>query len=225
MGQAMAGEVRAIQRLYDRWAAFYDWNPILKVVQPARREAIEAMDLKAGDTVVDMATGTGANLGLLRDAVGPSGTVIGIDASEKMIERARIRVETQGWENVELLRADIRDPPVKRPIDGICSTFVAMMYDDPRTLIEPWSGLLAQGTMVNLYSGPSRRQYAPVVNGLLRVYLRVFGEGWSVGKDRTPLEILSQRGDRARTGLSDLAQRTSHDEFVLGLVHLDVGRF
>lgn len=220
----MAGQVRAIQRLYDRWAAFYDWNPILKVVQPARREAIEAMDLKSGDTVVDMATGTGANLELLRDAVGHSGTVIGIDASTKMLERARVRVEKRGWENVELLRADIRDPPLERPIDGICSTFVAMMYDDPRTLIEPWSDLLAQGTMVNLYSGPSRRRYAPVVNGLLRAYLRVFGDGWAV-EDRPSLEILSRRGDRARTGLSDLAQRTSHDEFVLGLVHLDVGRF
>lgn len=224
-GQAIAGQLDGVQATYNRWAGIYDWNPVLALVRPARRRAVEAMNLRAGDTVVDMGTGTGANLPLLRDAVGETGTVIGIDASPKMLHRARVRIAKLGWENVSVLQGDIRDPPIDGPVDGLCSAFVAVMYDDPRILLEPWADLVDSGAMATVYTGPSYRPYAPAVNALLRVYLRVFEAGWGVDGERTPSEVLSHRGEQVRTTITDIADSPTHEEFAMGLVKLDVGRF
>ncbi|MFB6132191.1 MAG: class I SAM-dependent methyltransferase [Halanaeroarchaeum sp.] len=223
--RALSGQIDGVRTLYDRWAAVYDWNPVLALVRPARRRAVDAMDVARGDTVVDMGTGTGANLPLLRDAVGKTGRVVGIDASNGMIAKARTRIEEHGWDNVSVLEGDIRDPPVDGPVDGICSAFVAVMYEDPRTLLEPWADLVDDGAMAHIYSGPRRRGYAPAVNGVLRGYLWLFDEGWEMADDRTPVEILARRGERVRNAMADLSDSASHDELVLGLVKLDVGRF
>lgn len=222
---AMAGDLGAVRSLYDRWSRVYDWNPALALVRPARRRAVAALDLDEGDTAVDMGTGTGANLPLLRAAVGETGRVVGVDASPGMLERARGRVEAAGWENVAVVEGDVRRPPVDGPVDGVCSAFVAVMYEDPRTLFEPWTGLLEDGAMATLYAGPSERAFAPGPNALLRAYLRVFEAGWEVGRDRTPVQVLARRGERVRAAMADLAPTATHESHVLGLVKLDVGRW
>jgi demethylmenaquinone methyltransferase/2-methoxy-6-polyprenyl-1,4-benzoquinol methylase len=47
-----------------------------------------------------------AQLRLLQQAIGPGGTIIGIDQSPGMLARARRKVERRGWTNVILLEAD-----------------------------------------------------------------------------------------------------------------------
>lgn len=218
--------VDSVQALYDQWARFYDWNPLLDLVRPARRRTIDWMGLSPGDTVVDMGTGTGANLPLLRDAVGPTGEVIGIDISPKMLERARARIEREGWANVTVVEADIRDPPLDQPVDGLLSTFVIVMYADPAELIGTWSRFVSDGCLANLYSGPSERSYGPVLNPLLSLYLRVFEEGWNTADPGAgPLDVLVARGDRARAALRRRADAFDADSYVFGLVRLDLGRF
>ncbi|NIN67306.1 MAG: methyltransferase domain-containing protein, partial [Anaerolineae bacterium] len=50
--------------------------------------------------------GTGLNLGLLRDAVGREGEVIGVDLTDAMLAQARKLVQANGWRNVELVHSD-----------------------------------------------------------------------------------------------------------------------
>lgn len=218
--------VDAVRQLYDRWARLYDWNPILPLVRPARRRAVNRMRLAPGDTVVDMGTGTGANLPFLRAAVGAEGAVIGIDVSPAMLDRASARVDAAGWENVMLVEGDIRDPPLDGPVDGILSSFVIVMYEEPGGLVGTWAKFLDAGPLANLYAGPSDRRVGPAVNALLGLYLRVFEEGWATpAGGPSPLEILARRGERARAALERSAASVEHDASVLGLVQLDVGRF
>ena len=223
-GLSQQSPVAAVRSLYDRWAALYDWNPVLEMVRPARRRAISAMALRPGDTVVDMGTGTGANLRYLREAVGAEGQVIGIDVSPRMLAKARGRVQAEGWSNVTLLEGDVRDPPIGGPVDGILSTFVVVMYADPGPLVETWAELVEDGALANLYAGRSGGAAAPVVNRLLALYLRLFEEGWD---DRpgegAPLDVLAGRGERACAALSEHADRVARETHALGLVHLDVG--
>lgn len=216
----------AIRALYDRWASVYDWNPVLALVRPARKRAVAEMAISPGDTAVDMGTGTGANLPFLREAVGPSGHVVGIDLSPGMLGRARRRVERAGWDNVTLVEGDIRNPPIDGPVDGILSAFVVLMYPDPAPLVEAWAAHLAPGTMANVYARPSPRWYGPAVNGPLWLYLRLFEEGWDTAAEGpNPLDVIAARGARARTAVAERATEVRQEQLALGLVQLDIGRF
>jgi ubiquinone/menaquinone biosynthesis C-methylase UbiE len=73
-----------------------------------RREAVELLRLRRGQTVLDVPTGTGASLPLLRERVGPYGRVVGVDYSPGMLSKARSKVTDAGWSNVDLVEADAR---------------------------------------------------------------------------------------------------------------------
>ncbi|MGN6586428.1 MAG: class I SAM-dependent methyltransferase, partial [Solirubrobacterales bacterium] len=89
---------------YDRVARFYKvFEPLYLIFPVARRKAVAALGLKSGDTVLEVGAGTGRNFPYLVEAVGPSGSVIGVDASAGMLREARRLVERHGWANVSLL--------------------------------------------------------------------------------------------------------------------------
>src|SRR5712664_912300 len=50
-----------------------------------RLRAVQALGLRAGDTVIDMACGTGLNFALLEKAVGPVGQIVGVDLTDAML--------------------------------------------------------------------------------------------------------------------------------------------
>lgn len=63
---------------------------------PIRSAAIAALRLQPGETVLDVACGTGAALPLLAAAVGPHGRVVGIEQSPEMLALARRRLDGTG---------------------------------------------------------------------------------------------------------------------------------
>jgi precorrin-6B methylase 2 len=94
---------RAALAQYRRRAGVYDLE--LALFEPIRRRAVARLALAPGDVVLDVGCGTGLSLPLLRQGVGASGRVIGIEQSPEMIERARERVAQGRWKNVTLLCA------------------------------------------------------------------------------------------------------------------------
>jgi ubiquinone/menaquinone biosynthesis C-methylase UbiE len=98
-----------------------------------RRRGVEALDLQQGDTVVELGCGTGANFEALEAAIGPAGTLIGVDLSPQMLEQARERIDRKGWRNVTLVESDVARYELPEKVDGIVSTFALMLlpsYDD-----------------------------------------------------------------------------------------------
>ncbi len=61
-----------------------------------RRQAIQALQLRPGDTVVDIGCGTGLNFPHLEHVIGPGGRIIGVDLTDAMLEEAKLRVEKHG---------------------------------------------------------------------------------------------------------------------------------
>jgi ubiquinone/menaquinone biosynthesis C-methylase UbiE len=118
-GGSDAGDAAVAQTFYGRWARLYDAIATLPGVGSWRARAVEALELDPGDTAVEMGCGTGANLPYLRERVGPEGTVVGIDFTRGMLDRARVRVERAGWENVHLVRGDATRPPVGGGIEDV----------------------------------------------------------------------------------------------------------
>jgi demethylmenaquinone methyltransferase/2-methoxy-6-polyprenyl-1,4-benzoquinol methylase len=58
-----------------------------------------------GDTVVDVGCGPGLNFAALQTAVGPTGTIIGIEESPELLSVAAHQVARRGWDNVQLIHA------------------------------------------------------------------------------------------------------------------------
>lgn len=144
---------------YTRHAGLYDRIATdAPFVTGLRRRVVDALDPGRGDVVVEMGCGTGANLPLLRDRVGPGGTVVGLDVSTGALEFARDRIERAGWRNVHVARADAGRPPlpVENGIDAVLATFLTGMLDDPASAVDGWCRLVA-GTGVEA-DPPCRRR-------------------------------------------------------------------
>ena len=92
---------------YDLFSWVYEYGTE-KLHGRHRLEAVELLHLQPGTTVLDVATGTGANLPLLIERIGSSGRICAIDYSPGMLARARSKVENAGWDNVDLIEADAR---------------------------------------------------------------------------------------------------------------------
>jgi demethylmenaquinone methyltransferase/2-methoxy-6-polyprenyl-1,4-benzoquinol methylase len=76
-----------------------------------RRRAVEALLLKKGARVLDIATGT-ADLAILSARTEPSASVVGLDPSERMLDIGRQKVQRAGFsERVELRTGDAETLP------------------------------------------------------------------------------------------------------------------
>ena len=143
--------------VYEVAARFYDVLSGERVVYRAGRESgVALLQVRQGDTVLDLACGTGLNFALLVDAVGPSGTVIGLDRSPAMLEMARRRVRLNGWTSVCLVEADATafDPIVvvnELPataegfVDCIFSSYAMSIFTDWRPAWDRARALLRPG--------------------------------------------------------------------------------
>jgi demethylmenaquinone methyltransferase/2-methoxy-6-polyprenyl-1,4-benzoquinol methylase len=130
-------------RLYRRRAARYDWTTKLYYLigfrlHAYRQCAVASLALEPGDTVVEIACGTGLNFELLEQAVGPSGKIVGVDVTDAMLAQARRRVEREGWRNVDLVAADAASYEFPAGAGGILSTFAL-------TLIPEFDEVIARG--------------------------------------------------------------------------------
>ncbi len=92
---------------YDMVAPIYD-RAISRTYLPYRQVAVQALNLQPRLTVLDIGCGTGLNFELILNVIGTQGTLIGIDSSIKMLNRARQKVDNQRWRNVHLLQLDAR---------------------------------------------------------------------------------------------------------------------
>ena len=90
---------------YRRRAGIYDLE--LALLEPLRRRAIALLALRPGQVVLDVGCGTGLSLGLLNQAIGATGRIIGIEQSPEMIERARQRVVQRQLPGVTLLNSPV----------------------------------------------------------------------------------------------------------------------
>lgn len=68
--------------------------------------------IKEGDVVVDLGSGAGNDAFVARAVTGEKGKVIGIDFTDKMIEKARDNAEKLGYHNVEFRQGDIENIPI-----------------------------------------------------------------------------------------------------------------
>jgi ubiquinone/menaquinone biosynthesis C-methylase UbiE len=95
-----------------------------------RRRAVRALGIRPGDTVVDIACGTGLNFPLIEEMIGPYGRLVGVDLTDEMLARAHDRIEVNGWRNVSLVQADAAEFNFPAEVDGVLSTYAMTQVPD-----------------------------------------------------------------------------------------------
>ena len=84
-----------VESSYGCDAEFYDRRT--GAFQRDRLRIIDALPLRVGDVVLDVGCGTGLCFEGLRDRVGNSGVIIGIDQAPKMASLSADRIARHGW--------------------------------------------------------------------------------------------------------------------------------
>jgi demethylmenaquinone methyltransferase/2-methoxy-6-polyprenyl-1,4-benzoquinol methylase len=137
---------------YRKSARHYDITTQLYLPQQAhRRRAVQALGLRPGDTVVEIACGTGLNFPLLERQIGPEGRIVGVDLTDAMLAQAEHRIESNGWSNVSLLQADAAEFEFPAGADAILATYPhALLPESGQVIANGAAALRAGGRWVVL---------------------------------------------------------------------------
>ncbi len=141
---------RLVAQRYDRLSGLiplFDWL----FFQPPgfRAKAVDRLNLRLGEHVLEIGCGTGRNFPYLSKAVGPHGRVYGVDISPGMLARARALCDRNQWRNVELIEDDAAHYRAPVPLDGV---IFGLSYNTmPHHLLvlrEAWAQLRPGGRLV-----------------------------------------------------------------------------
>ena len=104
-------------------------------------------ELKEGETVLDLGSGSGIDVLLSARRVGPSGKAFGLDMTDDMLALARENQRKAGADNVEFLRGEIEHIPLPdNSVDVIISNCVInLSADKDRVLSEAFRVLKPGG--------------------------------------------------------------------------------
>ncbi|MFJ4693315.1 class I SAM-dependent methyltransferase [Streptomyces sp. NPDC088766] len=129
----MSDDHTHVQEFFTPRAA--DWDSRFPDDAPVYAAAVTELGLREGGRVLDAGCGTGRALPPLRDAVGPSGVVVGVDLTPAMLEAAvRAGRDRAG----RLLLADVTALPLRSgSLDAVFAAgLVAHLPDPSRNLRE-----------------------------------------------------------------------------------------
>ncbi len=181
-------------RLYRRRAPRYDLTSHLYwligyPVDRYRREGVEALRLRQGDTAIELGCGTGHNLPLLRGAVGAGGRVVGVDLTDAMLAQARRRVERAGWANVELVQSDAAAFAWPPRVDGVLSTYASAAFPEIDEVFRRAASALGPGKRMVVVELKAPERWPGWMRRTMLALVRPFGATPDV-LDCSPLESM-----------------------------------
>jgi len=143
-------EIDFVRRRYSHLASIYPlFNVLFWLPLNIRARAVARLDLKPGDKVLEVGCGTGRNLRLLVEAVGPTGEVLGADCCDAMLSKAKKLSEHHQWHNVKLWQQDAREMLLPTPVDGVLFSLSYTVIPKPSTALgKAWEYLRPQRHVV-----------------------------------------------------------------------------
>jgi demethylmenaquinone methyltransferase/2-methoxy-6-polyprenyl-1,4-benzoquinol methylase len=210
------GKPEHLIETYRKKAWHYDITSQLYQPQWAhRRRAVQALRLRPGDTVVEIACGTGLNFPLIEQEIGPEGRIVGVDLTDAMLAQAQDRIETNGWSNVSLAQADAAEFEFPTEVNAILATY-------PHALLPKSRQVIARGAAALSAGGHWVVLDLKVPDNLPRWLGRLAIA--TVGRSASLEEWMARRPWEAiRVAMQDTLADVSWTELLFGIAYLAVG--
>ncbi|MFJ2593988.1 class I SAM-dependent methyltransferase [Streptomyces erythrochromogenes] len=136
-----------VQEFFGARAA--EWDRKFPEDGPAFATAVTEFGLRPGDRVLDAGCGTGRALGALRAAVGPEGTVLGVDLTPQMLAAARRAGRAAEG---ALLLADVARLPLRdEALDAVFAAGLIAHLPDPAANLRELSRVVRPGGRLALF--------------------------------------------------------------------------
>jgi ubiquinone/menaquinone biosynthesis C-methylase UbiE len=140
--------------------------------------ALRLAGLRPGMRVLDIGSGPGDVSFIAARLVGPTGTVLGVDAAPEMIELARARAAEKGLSAVQFTRATIDAIALDEPVDAIIGRLILMHLPDPAATLRHLSSFVRPGGVIafsendiaGAYSTPDLPLFGRVMAGIVRAF-------------------------------------------------------
>ena len=160
-------------------------------IKPLRARAAMLLRLRPGARVIDAGCGSGGSFPYLVAAVGPTGTVVGIELSQASGSHARRRAQKNGWHNVEVLISAAEYAVLIDRYNGLLMFAAPDVYAS-RASLDRLVPHLVDGARVVFFGGKrSRRSYGWLLNGLLHLALTKFSLPTTPGLEEEPWRLIA----------------------------------
>lgn len=116
-----------------------------KLWDPMGRDVVEAAVLQPGEKILDACCGTGAATLPAALAVGPSGTVDGVDLSTGLLRIAAANLGERGILNTTLTEADVTQWRGHRTFDAVLCSYSMFFFADMEAGVEHLVSMLRPG--------------------------------------------------------------------------------
>lgn len=139
---------------YNSAADFYD-DPANSFWERFGRKTVERLQLKPGSRVLDVCCGSGASALPAAEIVGPSGSVIGIDLAERLLELGRKKAIQRGLTNIEFRRGNMLNLNFENEFDAVVCVFGIFFVPEIESAVrELWRAVKPNGKLAITTWGP-----------------------------------------------------------------------
>ncbi len=192
-----------VKATFDLVASGYD-NPSQRYFPFCADRMIHKLNLKPGEKVLDIATGTGMAAIAAAQRIRPEGRVHGIDIAENMISKAQFNASKHGLDNVDFHLMDASNLEFRSNyFDVITCAFGLFFLPDMSAALAQWLRVLKPGGRLILTSF-TRQAFQPFTD-LFRTRVEQMGISFPVASWQRLAEpalcqqVLSQAGFTAVT--------------------------
>ena len=215
MAEAGSGEPQAekerIADVFERAARDYDqMGPRFHSVLGAR--LVRLADIRAGQAVLDVASGRGASALPAAELVGPRGRVVGVDLAARMVDELRRDAGARGLRNLEVLIMDAEDLTFPDDaFDRILAGFCLLFFPRPEQALAGMWRVLKPGGRLAVSTWDSTDTGWQWLDDLIEAYLPTSSAGRScrhavggaTGSPAGMRSLLSQAGFEAIKVISE----------------------
>ena len=149
-----------------------------RVYDDYTEHALRLAGLRPGMRVLDIGSGPGNVSFVAARLVGPTGSVLGVDAAPAMVELARARAAEKGLATVRFTQGAIDAITLDEPVDAVIGRLILMHLPDPAGTLRRLSSFVRPGGIIAFSeiditaarSVPNQPLFDQVIPGIVRAF-------------------------------------------------------